>query len=272
MRKTVLALIAMVLTISSIDGIRSNLQAQNFDLSIYNANDLNDAVEPILKFFGAIGGAGFVNTAKLHDFGGFDIGVRLVGVVIPDEFSGLELLVPDSPDKTLTSPFKDENLLGFPFLTASLGLFGNLEVMARVFHYPLGDDPLRESVTLIGGGVKYGLAQTGLIPKITLIGGYQALIVPDEFDFGTVKIFSGKAFASQDLAILTVYGGGGIDKTFLTIDVEGLPADFDTDFDATNTHGTVGLTATIFPFIRVNGEYNFGTFNSFTLGASLTIR
>lgn len=271
MRKTTLALIAMVLTISSIDGMRSNLQAQNFDLSVYNANDLNDAVEPILKFFGAIGGAGFVNTADLHNFGGFDIGARLVGVAIPDEFSGVGSLIPDNQGN-LTSPFKDENLLGFPFLTASLGLFGNLEVMARCFHYPLGDDPTRDSVTLIGGGVKYGLVQTGLIPHITLIGGYQALFVPAEFDFGTVKILSGKAFASQDLAILTIYGGGGIDKTFLTIDVEGLPADFDTNFDATNAHGTVGLTATVFPLIRVNGEYNFGTFNSFTLGASFAIR
>lgn len=271
MKKTLLICLAMLVSFTLFDGSQSKVRAQNFDLSIYNANDLDDAVEPILKFFGSIGGAGFVNTANLHDFGGFDVGVRVVGVVIPDEFSGLEFLVPDQ-NLSPTSPFKDENVLGFPFLTASLGLFGNLEVMARCFHYPLGDDPERGSVTLLGGGIKYGLLQTGLIPKITVIGAYQALMVPDEFDFGTVKIASLKAFASQDFLLFTIYGGGGVDKTFLTIDVEGLPDDFDTDFDATNTHGTVGLRATVFPLVHVNGEYNFGTFNSFTIGASVSLR
>ncbi|MCA9742032.1 hypothetical protein KC734_10860 [candidate division KSB1 bacterium] len=271
MRKLLLVCLAMLLSVNLFDGSLSKARAQNFDLSIYNTADLSDVVDPIMKFFGTIGGAGFVNTAKLHNFGGFDISARVVGVMIPDEYSGIAGLVPDQSG-ALTSPFKNENLLAFPFLTASVGLFGNLEVMARLFHYPLGDDPLRGGVTLLGGGLKYGLVQTGLIPKITIIGAYQALMVPDEFDFGTVKIASLKAFASKDFLIFTVYGGGGVDKTYLTVDFAGLPADFNGDYNATNSHGTVGFGATVFPFVKVNGEYNFGTFNSFTLGASVSIR
>ena len=84
MRKTILTFCAMLLAISSIDGMRSNLQAQNFDLSIYNSSDLDDAVEPILTFFGAIGGAGCVNPANLHNLAGFDVRARIVGVAFPD--------------------------------------------------------------------------------------------------------------------------------------------------------------------------------------------
>lgn len=270
MKKQFVAIFALMLAFCSLEPLTTTARAQNFDLDRYDPNALDEAVEPILKFFGALGGSGFVNTAKLHAFGGFDIGLRVVGAVVPDEFSGL--LLPSRTGEQIGGPFAEENVLALPFLTASLGLFGNLEVLARYFTFPLGDEPTDGTVTLVGGGVKYGLLQTGMIPKLTVIGAYQALIVPDEFDFGTVKIASLKAFASKDFLILTVYGGGGLDKTFLTLDIQDLPPDFDRDYDATHTHWTLGATATVFPFVRVNGEFSFGEFDSFTIGASVSIR
>lgn len=267
--KKLLLIIVLGIGLSGLDGVGSELRAQNFSLQPYPVDQLNDPVEQILQFFGAISGAGFVTTANLHSFGGLDIGVRIVGAIVPDAFDAVLPISGLPTSNQVPGPFQGENVLGFPFLTASLGLFSNVEVMGRVFSYPLGNDPTRGNVTLVGGGIKYGLLQAPMLPKIVLIGAYQALLVPDEFDFGTVRVASAKAFASQDLAILTVYGGAGVDKTFLTVRLPGVP---DNSFDATNTHGTVGLTATVFPFVRVNGEYNFGTFDSFTIGASLSIR
>jgi len=245
----------------------SESRAQNFDLSPFQ-DQLNTAVKPILGFFGSVAGGGFVNTAKLHNFGGFDVGARVVVSIIPDEFSSL---TGDIPEQNISlGPFQDENALGFPFLTASMGLFGNFEAMARYFYFPLGDEPTRGGVTLVGGGLKYGLLQIPMGPKIVAVGSYQLLMVPDEFDFGTVKVASLKAFASQDLLLFTLYGGVGVDKTFLEVQI----AEYNLaqSFEDTITHATVGLSATVFPLIRVNAEYNFGDFKSVTVGASFGIR
>ncbi len=252
--------------------------AQVFDLDPFiGPGNIEEQVqmlaEPILGFFGSIGGAGFVNTARVHKLGGFDVGVRFPAAIVPDEFGNLIGDLPD-PDVPL-GPFDNEDVLGYPFITASLGLPGNLEVNARCFHYPVGERPLREEVTLIGGALKYGLVQNPNRPNIVLLAGYQVLIVPEDFDFGDVSVLSLKGFISQDISMLTFYLGYGYDRTDLTIQIAPiesfLPDGFTAAFDGSSTHTTLGATLNLSVF-KINAEYNFGEFQNVTAGATFSIR
>ena len=246
-------------------------RAQNFSLSDYAPPQLDQQIEPILQLFGALVGTGFVNTADLHSIAGFDIGARAVIAVVPDEYKNI---IPSQPSQP-PGPLAGTDYVPLPFLTASLGLLPNIEVMGRLFRFPVGDGPTRGDITLVGAGVKYGVLQLPALPKVILIGAYHMLFVPEEFDFGTVKVASLKAFASQNFLIFTLYVGAGIDRTFLTVqipDSPNFPGGFEKTFSGTHTHGTVGLTATVFPLVRVNADYNFGKFPSFSAGISVSLR
>ena len=249
--------------------VHSAAQAQNFSLRQYTRDQIDDQIEPLLQLFAALVGSGFVNTAELHGIAGFDLGARAVLAIVPDEY---KTVVPSQPQ----GPLAGQNVVPLPFLNASLGLPGNLEAMGRLFTFPLGDDPTRGTVTLAGLGLKYGILQLPALPKIVVIGAYHMLFVPEDFDFCTVKVASAKVFSSVDFFIFTLYVGTGIDRTFLTVEIPAdspnFPGGFKETFSGTHTHTTVGLTATIFPLVRANFDYNFGQFPSATVGLSVSFR
>ncbi|MFQ5650378.1 MAG: DUF6588 family protein [bacterium] len=233
--------------------------------------DVEDAVETVLKFFSSFVGGGMYHTADLHDFGGLDVGLRGIVATIPDEFESVPV-------------FDDENRIGLAFLHGSLGLPGRFELTGRFFYFPLGSDSdvtldppraadSRGGVTLIGGGLKYGLVQLPGLPKVMLLAAYHALFVPEEFDFGTVSTFSLKAVASQSLPIFTVYVAGGIDLTRLKLD-EDLPLFPDLGgkrFSGSEAHFTIGATVKPFPLLHVNASYSFSEFNTFDLGLGVSL-
>ena len=269
---------ATVLSLCLVSG--ANAQYFKFDQSQGQAyetqQDVEVAVDGILKFFGAVVGGGLYHTADLHSVGGVDIGFRGVVASVPDEFEAVPV-------------FLDENRVGLAFLHGSVGLPGNLEVMGRFFYQPLGADQntvltppraadSRGGVTLIGAGLKYGLLQMPGAPKVTLIGAYHALFVPEEFDFGTVGTASLKAVASYSLPFLPiagVYASVGVDHTRLSLDED---IDLFTDalggesFSTTETSYGIGATVRPFPLIIVNGALGFGEFNSFDLGFAISFR
>lgn len=234
-------------------------------------------VEAILKFFGSYVGSGMLQTGGLHSVGGADVGIKGVVTRVPGEFEGLPVFA------------AGENF-GLAFLHGSVGLPGNFELFGRFFYFPLGDDitdvdkfidnagwadasDSRGGVTLIGGGVKYGLLQLPVGPKVTVMGAYHALMVPDEFDFGTVSTFSLKGIVSQGLAIVTLFVGAGVDYTRLTINDDVPIQDFAGEsFSESGLLYTVGAKASVFPLVSVSGALNFGEFNSFDLGLGVSFR
>lgn len=273
-----MALLFTVLVMAS----RVSAQVYKFDQSAQalqdgaiTQNEFDDQVESVLQLFSSLAGAGFVNTAALHSLGGVDIGLRSIFVVIPDEFKDV---IPATPSRVnIRDPFENTDTVPLPFLNASVGLPANFEVLGRLFYFPLGDDPTDGAVTFLGGALKYGLVNGSLtMPDITVLVGYQTFIVPDEYDFGTVRTFSFKGYVSKGLGFVTLYAGGGLDRTSLELKKENipfpLPPDFKTDYDGTHAHGTVGLTIKPIPFLRVNADYNFGGFPNFTIGANLSVR
>lgn len=245
----------------------SNVQAQYFKFENQNDDTIREEVGAILKFFGALVGGGLYHTADLHNTGGLDVGLRGTVAHVPDEFKGLPV-------------FSEENLLGLAFLHGSLGLPGNFELMGRFFYFPLGADAQpnanppraadsRGGVTLIGGGLKYGLIQMTGVPKVLVMATYHALIVPEEFDFGTVSTLSFNGVVSHSIPLLSVYAGVGVDITTLKLKDQFLNGD---RFSETVPHATVGANVSVFPLVHVNGAYNIGKFNSFDLGIGISFR
>lgn len=260
--------IRVILSVVLIFFFISSAQAQYFKFdTAQDDEEIREEVEAILQFFGALVGGGLYHTADLHNTGGLDVGLRGVVANVPDEFKDLPV-------------FSEEDRLGLAFLHGSLGLPGNFELLGRFFYFPLGADQdinasppraadSRGGVTLIGGGLKYGLIQAPGVPKVLVMGTYHALFVPDEFDFGTVSTLSFNGVVSHSIPLLSVYAGAGVDITTLKLNDEFLGGD---RFSETVPHATLGAKVSVFPFVHVNGSYNIGKFNSFDLGIGVSFR
>lgn len=267
MKPSILIVVAFLLFI----GFNTVVVAQSYDVfgDILEQNEkmLDKEVQPVLKAFSSITGQGFFTSANLHGMGGFEIGVHGVGAIIPTED---QLKV-----------FNDIDMVGLPMIHASLGLPGNLELTARAFSYKTGD-PVEGNITILGGGIKYGLVQLPALPKISVLFGYHALIPPEEFQFNTVRTLSFKGIISHNFLIFSLYGGAGIDMTKFEINVPKdqiptskkilYPDGFAKDYDGSYFQGAVGLVISPIPFFRVNAAYNFGAYNGVDLGLAFSFR
>lgn len=275
MRK--LSIVIMMLLVGSFSF--TELDAQDFSKPTIQNNyqavvqkriqqdDFDKQIESIVKLFSSLVGSGFVSTASLHNVGGLDVGLRAVITAIPDEFKDI---VPDNVPN-VKDPLSGTDTVPFPFLHASLGLPGNLEVTGKFFTVSVADKP-NSNVTLLGGALKYGLLRgNAALPAITLLGGYQTVIVPDDYAFGNVSTFSLKGFISKSFVIATLYGGGGIDRTRLKLEIPGFP-DLNKEYEVTYPSFTVGAAITPFPLLRVNADYNHGELKNISVGAAISIR
>jgi hypothetical protein len=272
MRKQIIPVVIMFAALL----LFTRVEAQDFSQGTISSNyqalsaqgqldQFDEQIKSILKLFSSLVGSGFVNTASVHSIGGIDVGVRGVIAAIPDDFKDI---VPNNVPN-VRDPLSGTDTVPFPFLHASLGLPANLEIMAKFFTVSIADKP-SSNVTLLGGALKYGLLKDGLTtPAISLLVGYQTILVPDEYAFGTVSTLSFKGFISKDLAILTLYGGGGIERTALTIDIPGV---ITRDYDLTYPNGTVGVRLSPLPLLKVNADLNLGEVNNITVGVSLSVR
>lgn len=268
MRKLSMVAVMFVLLLTA-----QGARAQNYNWLSENPNavtqaNLDKQVEVLLQLYSSLAGSGFINTASLHKVGGVDVRATFVGTPVPDEFKDIIPTVPNPLDSTV-------NFVPFAFLHGNLGLPANLEAYARFFTLPTGGDP-GGNVTLLGGGLKYGILHGNLgAPDITIMAGYQTVLVPDEFDFGTVSTLSVKAYISKKFAVLTLYGGGGYDRTTLKLKLEKIPLPpglFKEKYDVSYPQGTVGFTLSLIPLLNINGDLNLGELTSFTIGASLSVR
>lgn len=262
-KQSILSIVVMALVLT----VAKGAQAQYFKFdTAQNDQQIEDEVGAILELFGSIVGGGLFHTADLHSVGGLDVGLRGVLANVPEDFKGLPV-------------FADENYVGLAFLHGSLGLPGNFELLGRFFYFPLGADAdanlsppradSRGGVTLIGGGLKYGLFQTPGLPKVMVLAAYHAVLVPDEFDFGNVGTFSINGVASYSVPLLSLYVGAGLDITSLKLNDQFLGGK---RFTETGTHLTVGAKVTVFPLVHVNGSYNIGEFSSVDLGIGISFR
>lgn len=233
--------------------------------------NLDDAIEPLLDLFGFYTGGGLYNTADVHSLGGFDVGARVVTMMVSKDQK------PDLPFPKNTAAyggvFKGMELMPLPLLQVSVGLPGNVEAMGRFFTYPLGEDEKEGNVTLIGLGVKYGLLQNMLLPKVAITAAYHYLNVPKEFDFGSVSSLSAALIVSKGFPFFDVYGGIGVDNNKLEIDLK-LPGlgPITKKYEKSNFRGNLGIKIKPLPLLFVHADYNFGGVQGFNAGLGLSFR
>ncbi len=228
-------------------------------------DSIRKAMSAALKFFGSTMGAGLYHSADVHGPLGFCLGVNGAIVAVPDEFEVI--------------PVIDDDKITLGYLHANLGLGGNLEVTGRVLYFALSGDldglptpgASDGNGKLFSVGVKYGLLQMPLMPKLALQANGHFVTLPSEFDFGTVRGASVKLIASHSFAIFGIYVGGGIDFSRAEIDDDFLILGGES-FNETGFLYNIGAQANVLPFMTVNAGVNFGEYNSYDLGVNIGLR
>jgi len=233
--------------------------------------NLDEVVEPLLDLFGFYSGGGIYHTADTHGLLGFDVGVRLVTMMVKDDQK------PDLPfpnESYEGGVLGDVSLMSLPLLQASIGLPGNVEATGRFFTYPMGEGEDEGNITLVGVGLKYGILQNMLLPRVAVVAAYHYLNVPEEFDFGNVSSFSGAVIVSKGFAIIDFYGGIGIDYNKFEVDIE-LPdpiGKVTKDYTKQNMRYNLGVKIKPFPLLYIHADYNFGNVQGFNAGLGVSFR
>ncbi len=235
--------------------------------------NLDEVIQPLLDLFGFYSGGGLYHTADIHGIAGFDIGVRVITMMVKDDQKP-PLPYPSSEELN-GGVFRDMTLMPLPVLQASLGLPGNIEATGRFFTYPMGEGEKKGNVTLIGLGVKYGLIQNIALPRVAIVAAYHYLTVPADFDFGNVSTISAAAVVSKSLlGILEAYGSVGIDYNKFEVDLQ-LPdpiGKVTKTYSNNNLRYNVGLKISPFPLLYVHADYSFGKVQGFNVGAGISFR
>jgi len=247
------------------------------DLNAPNANEqamqnLEEAIAPLLDMFGFYTGGGLYHSAKIHGLGGFDVGVRIITMMISDDQKP-DLPFPNS-DEVNGGVFRGMSLVPLPLLQVSVGLPGNLEATGRFFTYPLGEDEKEGNITLIGLGVKYGLIQNIVLPRVAVVAAYHYLNVPEEFDFGSVNSISAALIVSKGFPFIDLYGGIGVDRNNLEVDLVLPPplGPVSKKFEKTNFRGNLGIKIKPLPLLFIHADYNFGGVQGFNAGLGISFR
>ncbi|HEX9974477.1 MAG TPA: DUF6588 family protein [bacterium] len=234
--------------------------------------NLDEVIDPLLDLFGFYTGGGLYHSGKVHGLGGFDVGVRVITMMISEDQK------PDLPFPSSNAVnggvFRGMELMPLPLLQVSLGLPGNLEATGRFFTYPLGEDEKEGNITLIGLGVKYGLLQNMLLPRVAVVAAYHYLNVPEEFDFGSVNSISAALIVSKGFPFIDLYGGIGVDRNTLEVDLTLPPplGPVSKKYEKSNFRGNLGFKLKPFPLLFIHVDYNFGSVQGFNAGLGLSFR
>lgn len=232
--------------------------------------NLEENVSPLLGLFGHYTGSNLFNTGKTHGMLGFDIGVKAMILFVGDN---VKTSWPAGQGGVQGGPLGENTTIALPMLHAGIGLFPNLEVIGRVFSYNMAETAIGDggNITLLGAGVKYGIMQTLLLPKVSIIAAYHKLVVPEDFDFRDVQTISLDLVISKGIPMLaTFYGGVGLDRSSISVDVQQISSSF--DFTESMFRGVVGVKVDFIPLVYLSADYNFGAHQGVNLGLGLSLR
>jgi len=232
--------------------------------------NLDTAVDPLLDFLGFYTGGGLYHTAKTHGLGGFDVGLRVVTMMVSDDQKPILPNADPNIPGAYGGLFKDFNLYALPLLQVSIGLPGNLDAMARFFSAEVGGGDAKGRYTLIGLGAKYGLIQNIALPRVSLIGMYHYLDTDANFDFGKVHSINAAAIISKGILFFDIYGGLGFDYNTIEVNLE-LPGlgPVVKKYNKSNFRGDVGVKIKPIPLLFIHVDYSFGKVQGFNVGLGL---
>jgi len=240
----------------------------------YAENYIKGYTQPLATAFGTIMGGALYHRAYTKSFPRFDVGISGVYITVPDQelefiFNGDKVPTFFGTNSESISGIVGSGLEGYwlPQLHLNVGLFANLELMARGFKYNIAEIG---DIRMLGFGVKYGLSDLIPIPMfpvdLSVQGSYQTLAVGDWLSAGT---FTMNINASKGLIImpLDLYAGVGFETTSMTIGTNEISniGQFgvgDISFDGDNNlRLNFGISWTLF-ILNLHADYNIGEYNS----------
>ena len=209
--------------------------------------NLEDNALLILKAFAFQAGSGLYNSADSHSLLGIDVNFHAAILNVNDALkTGW-----DGPAGIKDGPLGDKSNVLLPVIQAGIGLPHNLDLFVRYYPTKIMANPAgkTETIPMFGVGFKYGLIQSILLPKVSLVVAYNRHIVPDSYDFSNVSTTSLGLAVSKSLPMLaTVYGGVGLDWATMAVDMP----DKSFDYQELMFRGLVGVKFTILPFTVLN--------------------
>ncbi|MFH1612632.1 MAG: DUF6588 family protein [bacterium] len=244
---------------------------------------------PFVTALGVNMGSGLFHTAKVHGILGFDLGLKGMILLVPEEAKTFEIQVPGLTEKvkvsTILGSSEEKNVDGIifpgganisiiPFVIpqASIGVFKGLEVMGRYMTIPIEES----NFTVLGIGVKYELST--LIPfcpvNISTQLAYQTLNLADVLKCKTINV---NMHVSKNLILFTPYVGIGIDNTKADISYVYKQGTSQAKSASVAIEGEnkmrliIGASFNIL-FININADYNIGKYPCVSLGSSFSFR
>ncbi|MEK7859012.1 MAG: hypothetical protein AAB320_07705 [Elusimicrobiota bacterium] len=188
------------------------------------------ALKPFaLDMGGVLGGLSLWNGRSLG-FPGFEAGVMGAAQNRPDRDA---LVLRNSGVGTF----------GLPVAHAAVGLPLKFDLVLHGFSI--------DRVTLIGGGIRYGIFKSGLLTKWLPNVGVSAF--GDSAEHPSFRLLHGSlnAAAGWDLPFVQPFVGAGVDSTQAKIKAAAVPGALGAKATATGTRLNAGIDVTPFPFLRL---------------------
>lgn len=194
------------------------------------------ALEPFARDIGGMLGAASTHSGRSLGFPGFDVGVRMGGMLSLDK------------DDTILKA-ADLKQFGMPWIQAEIGLPFKLDGFIRGFSY--------NGLSMVGGGLRYGLLRVVDLPLTPQLA-VSAMANTLSFSQFSATHFGANLTVSVKAVIVEPYLGVGFDRTKVEIKTpptSGLATDGET---ATGTapRVTVGLNLKPFPLIYIHAGYS----------------
>ena len=217
---TLLFMPSFAAAISSFDGFRNNITAENLP---YFSKDL-----------AAMLGASSYSTGRILGWGGFQLSMH--GVYVP------------RLNKKDTALGNDNKNLFMPLIQGEIGLPFRLDGFIRAISY--------DGLTLAGGGLKWGITRPrdedytfqAMLVTLAQSGVYR--------DF-SVSHYSGNLVLAFKTPYVTPYIGGGVDYMILTVESGALA---DTKSYSTTARGTAGLNFKLPKYMDMSLAANFASY------------
>jgi len=290
----IVVFISLLFTATSFGQDSTSLMQQYIE-SIDGDSIVINYMQPFATALGTAVNTGLYHTAKIHGIPGFDIGVRVIYIPIPDdELTFRAAIIPpptnrpptssDSIDaSTVFGPETDVNVyppgldIGFiPFavLHLSFGLPMGTEVNLRYLPSFELDEKIPK-IELLGFGLSHSLNQyfplpIPLLPQLSVGYMYQTFKVEDLIE-STHQAFNIRL--SKSVPMLTVHVGAQFESSNMDISYKDFLSGEDVTLELTGENEiryTGGFRFTLFPFIGINADYSVGEYSAINVGLNFS--
>ncbi|MCH8299027.1 MAG: hypothetical protein IIC39_00600 [Candidatus Marinimicrobia bacterium] len=243
-------------------------------------------MQPFATALGTAVNTGLYHTAKIHGLPGFDVGVRVMFIPIPDDANTYFAKSNDTDSVEANTVFGPKDFLNgipggldigfipFAVLHLSFGLPMGTEVNLRYLpSFETNDDIPK--IDLLGFGLSHSLDQyfplpIPLLPQLSVGYMYQTFKVEDLIE-STHQAFNIRL--SKSVPMLTVHVGAQLESSDmdLTFKAGGIGEDITLELTGENEiRYTGGIRFTLFPFIGINADYSVGEYSAINFGLNFS--